>query len=112
MKRVRAVIDSGSTLSFFPSAIFQSLKDVFLQHYSHLPTLNLSPNILDGFYVLTSDPSDTWPTIEFIFDGVSVSLPPSVYFYQLVEKGQLVWMFGIQPFSESVCSTDKITPST
>ena len=102
MKSIRAVIDSGTTLTLLPKTVFDKLRRLFMEQYSYLPTLSQTPNILDGAYVLTSEPSSDWPELQFYFDGVLVSIPPSVYFVSHLHEGKTAWLFGIQSFAESV----------
>ena len=106
------MIDSGTTLTLFPKNLFEKFKRLFMTQRSYLPTLSQSPNILDGAYVLTTKPSSDWPDLQFFFDGVVVSIPPSVYFVSLLHNGEEAWLFGIQPFAGYVCYLISLSHST
>ncbi|KNB42061.1 aspartyl protease [Blastocystis sp. subtype 4] len=112
LKSIRAVIDSGTTLTLFPKTLFNKFKQLFMKQYPSLPTLSQSPNILDGAYVLTSRPSSDWPELQFYFDGVIVSIPPSVYFVSHLQDGKEAWLFGIQSFAGYVFFSISLSHST
>lgn len=58
--------------------------------------------VLDGEYALTVDPSSTWPSIEFYFDGFYLSVPASVYFFKVQDGSRPLWVFGFTSASQSV----------
>ena len=96
-----AIIDSGTTYTYIPADIFAKLRQLFLTHYPDLPLAD--GKVLDGTYALGVDPSNTWPSIDFFFDGFFLSVPPSVYFYKYKAKGSKpAWIFGIAPSTSSV----------
>lgn len=70
-----------------------------MKQYPSLPTLSQSPNILVGAYVLTSRPSSDWPELQFYFDGVIVSIPPSVYFVSHLQG----WQRSVVVWNSIVC---------
>ena len=58
------------------------------------------------------DPSSDWPELQFYFDGVIVSIPPSVYFVSHLQDGKEAWLFGIQSFAGYVFFSISLSHST
>lgn len=88
-----AILDSGTSIMVLPHSLFSSLKEMFLTNYSHLPLAG--GLVLDGYYALSAEPSDSWPTLEFQIEGIVLSIPPANYFLKMDGGDQNVWVFGI-----------------
>ena len=59
------------------------------------------PSFFDG-KAIAIDPTKDWPSLHFTFDGVDVSIPPSVYFLRMEQDGVAYYYLGIQMINDQV----------
>eukprot|EP01112_Ceratiomyxa_fruticulosa_P007728 TRINITY_DN2001_c0_g1_i1.p1 TRINITY_DN2001_c0_g1~~TRINITY_DN2001_c0_g1_i1.p1 ORF type:complete len:466 (+),score=73.35 TRINITY_DN2001_c0_g1_i1:303-1700(+) len=100
-----AIIDSGTSLTILPVSVYNSFKEYFQRHYSSLPLVTGQDTIWDGSNNCFVDQSITlqYPNIEFVFDGVTVSMPPQNYFVQTIATDNVtpIWCLGLAPGTDN-----------
>jgi len=96
-----AIVDSGTSLTILPVTVYDTLKLYFQTHYSSLPLVVGQDTIWNGSNNCFLDQSaiETFPTLQFVFDGVIVSMSPQNYFVQTVATDGTTTIFclGITP---------------
>jgi len=94
------IVDSGTTLTLLPPAVFNSLKSYFQTYYSNLLLVSGSETFWNDYCLLVSTLIGNYPTIYFAFNGVTVKMGPENYIYQTFDsKGVPAYCFGIAPSS-------------
>ncbi|XP_027168623.1 protein ASPARTIC PROTEASE IN GUARD CELL 1-like [Coffea eugenioides] len=86
------LVDSGTTITEFPTQVYYSVRDTFVKYARALPPasgFDYGPVKLDTCYDLSSEPTDGYPTMSFEFyGGKTLSLRPANYLIRVDASGK------------------------
>nr|XP_027126269.1 protein ASPARTIC PROTEASE IN GUARD CELL 1-like [Coffea arabica] len=86
------IIDSGTTITEFPTQVYNSFRDTFVKYAQALPpTSGFDDGLVkfDTCYDLSSEPTDGYPTMSFEFHGSkTLSLRPANYLVRVDSRGK------------------------
>jgi len=96
-----AIVDSGTTLTLLPQNVYSSLQSYFQTYYYYLPLVTGSETLFEGYCFLSSTSIGQFPTIYFLFNGVTVPMGPQNYIYQTLDtQGRTAYCLGIEVSSD------------
>ncbi|XP_057804967.1 protein ASPARTIC PROTEASE IN GUARD CELL 1-like [Salvia miltiorrhiza] len=88
------IVDSGTTVTRFPAAVYESLRDAFRDMTRNLRRAG-GFSLLDTCYDLSSSRTVRVPTVSFKFSGgKTLTLPPDNYLMPVDESGKYCFAFA------------------
>eukprot|EP01112_Ceratiomyxa_fruticulosa_P021688 TRINITY_DN771_c0_g1_i1.p1 TRINITY_DN771_c0_g1~~TRINITY_DN771_c0_g1_i1.p1 ORF type:complete len:446 (-),score=56.81 TRINITY_DN771_c0_g1_i1:312-1649(-) len=97
------IVDSGTSFLLVPTKVYGQIKSLFQSNFPDLPLVTGQQTLWSGsdYCFLDSTFIASFPSFEFAFDGVNVTLPPQNYLFKTVDiTGETtVFCLGIHPTS-------------
>lgn len=84
-----------------PSIMFNSFVSAVQTYYPNAVGISGEKNFFNG-YGLNVNPKSSWPPLSITFDGVTIRIPPSVYFIKISHTGVSYYYLGISKGIDSV----------
>eukprot|EP01113_Clastostelium_recurvatum_P049687 TRINITY_DN924_c0_g1_i1.p1 TRINITY_DN924_c0_g1~~TRINITY_DN924_c0_g1_i1.p1 ORF type:complete len:461 (-),score=151.43 TRINITY_DN924_c0_g1_i1:24-1382(-) len=94
------IVDSGTSLTYFPQSVYNSIKNHFQVRYASLPLVNGANTLWKGsdYCLVRRSLLGLFPTIQFVFDGVTIRMTPDNYLYQSRSAdGTTIFCLGLNP---------------
>jgi len=95
------IVDSGTSFLLVPTKVYNQIQSYFEVNFPDLPLVTGQQSLWSGsdYCFLDSTYISLFPSFEFAFDGVNVTVPPQNYLFKTVDiSGQTtVFCLGIHP---------------